>query len=241
MMRGPRTPLLFGAIIAMAVAGVAYARVSWLHPGISHGSTSAGQPGWDLAFKSNVRINGGRGELETLGVSLPVSSAAQALQQAYADRGGAAAAWAGGSAAWGIASVDDAVIRWLAIRTASPRECLVFRLTQSAPDARASLQPVQRHQIEDLPVPPDARPSMFLADDDQGWSLEYSTMPGMPEDVAGWMDSAMASQGWVSFTPRNARSTAAVCGYRQGGRTAWIHISADPGGGVRLLRMIRRK
>ncbi len=241
MMRGPRTPLRCAAVIALAITGLAYARVSWLHPGVSHGPTTAGQPGWDLAFKSNVRINGGRGELETLGVRMPVSTAAQALQRAYGDRGGASAAWAGGAAAWGMASVDDAVVRWLAIRTASPRECLVFRLTQSPQDARASLQPSPRHQIEDLPVPPDARPAMFLADDDQGWDLEYSTAPGAPDDVGGLMDSAMASRGWISFTPRDARAAPAVCGYRRDGRTAWIHVSAEPGGGVRLLRMVRRK
>lgn len=234
-------PLLCAAVIAMTMAGGAFARVSWLQPGFSHGPVSAGQPGWDLAYKSSVRINGGRGELETLGVNVNVATAAQALQRAYSDRGGAAAAWAGGRAAWGIASVGGSVVRWLAVQTASPRACIVFRLTQSREDAQASLLPVRRHQIEDLPALPEAQPSMFLADDDQGWNLEYSTAPGDPADVGGRMDSAMASQGWLSVTPRSNRGDTTVCGYRRGGRTAWIHVSPDPKGGVRVLRMVRRE
>lgn len=227
------------AALALLAAGAAPGRVFWLRGGGPHGPTSAGQPGWDLASSARVRVNGGRGELETLGVSDSVAGAARMLDSAYQAAGGLTAAWTGDRAAWGIAAVGDEVVRWLAVRLSGPRACVVFRLTQSREDARASLRNPNGDLMTDMPAPPGTRPALFLADDDRGLRLDQARAPGHPDAVREWMASAMESAGWTPVTPRDPREAPRAAGYRRGARTAWVLVGADPEGGARLLRLVR--
>ncbi len=127
--------------VAAALAPeAAFAPVFRAVGGANHGATTANQPGWTRAYRAELEINGGRGELEVLGVSMPAAAALETLRATYAGMGGEAEIFPGETAGWGIARAGDRVIRFLAVSPQGPRECLVFRFEQSRADFERSLR-----------------------------------------------------------------------------------------------------
>lgn len=226
---------------ALGAAPVAPARVFWRwgDAGV-HGATSAGQPGWDLAWRARVRINGGGGTLEALGTLTGPAETARQLDAVYRAQGGTSVAFSAAGVAWGMAWMDGRVVRWLAADAGRVRESVVFRLEQTPDDFRASLQPPRKHALDDVPVPPGAQVRQFLANEDRGLAMEQSVSPAGAAETEAWLADAMASHGWIPVSPATARAGGRPpAWYRRGEVTAVVHVAPDASGGARILRLRR--
>ncbi|MDZ4198207.1 MAG: hypothetical protein U1E27_02880, partial [Kiritimatiellia bacterium] len=134
-----RSLVFFLAFTGALLPGPTAARVFRQIPGGWHGATSAGRPGWTLAYEARYRINGGGARIEALGCGLPLFDALRALEATYRERGAAVRVFGGERQGWGIAVADEAVIRFLVVEVGRPGECLVFRIEQSAEEFRQSM------------------------------------------------------------------------------------------------------
>ena len=152
-------PSLVGLVLGAAVglAGFpASARVYQLLGPALHGSTTAGQPGWPLAYRAAVRLNGGRGYLEVLGCQFDAREAARQLYYVYAG-GGAVCLRPGRLLTWGLARAGDHIVRLLVLDVGRAAECVVVRLVQTRDEFRRSAQPPEDSALPDLPDLPGAR------------------------------------------------------------------------------------
>jgi hypothetical protein len=229
-------------VAALAAAAPVSARVFWRRGGAgAHGVASAGQPGWDLAWRAQVRINGGAGTLEALGTLSGPPETARQLNAVYRAQGGPSVAFSAAGMAWGMAWVDGRIVRWLAADAGRVRESVVFRLEQTPEDFRASLQPPREHAIGDVPVPPGARVRQVLANEDRGLVMEQSVVSAGAAETEAWMADAMASLGWTPVAPGGAVRAGGrpPAWYRRGRVTALVHVTPDAAGGARVLRVRR--
>ena len=227
---------------AMVVAAVSKAPMS-------HGSspwrftcaTSAGQPGWDLAYRTTLRLNGGSGELEVLGAGMEPTDALRTLRDCYRGMGAQVFVAGGESMGWGMVLLGERVIRLLVTPVGEPHECIVFRYEQSRAEFLKSGAPLDGRQLAELPDAPGSRPLLYAADEESGLALEVSSAPASPEEALSFFDSALVSQGWMALVPSDGRIPPPQGSlYRRGGALCAVQAAPDEAGGVRITRMLKK-
>ncbi len=154
------------------------------------------EPGWSRAYRAEASINGARADIEVWGTAQSVDEIGNALRDRIARAGGAA--WLGGGAGggWGLACVDQHVVRFL-VTPAAGRYAHVFMIRQTFDDWRAS-RAAPRHQLRAAPPHPGSAPGVHLADTSGGLELQFATVAATPEDVRRFYRERLAADGWTA-------------------------------------------
>lgn len=227
-----------GARVAIAcalVAGWAHARVYWLRGERSHGATSAGQPGWNRAYTTRLRINQGGGDLEVLGVSLPAPEAERTLVEAYRAMGADVWALHGAAIGWGIAVDGNRIVRWLIFSVGAPRECIVVRLTQSREEFLASARPPRGEPIPSLPPAPVVDTTLFVADEASRAAVQLGRSSLPVSAVARRLADDLVQAGWQPAVPPDPDSPPLL--FRRGRELCAVLASPREEGGSTVVRL----
>ncbi len=227
------------AAAAFLFASPAPARVYQLLGPALHGATTADQPGWPLAYRAAVRLNGGRGDLEVLGCQFDAREAARQLRAVYGARG---AVWLrpGRWLTWGLARVDDRVVRLLVLDVGRAAECVVVRLVQTRDEFLRSGRPAAESALPDLPDLPGALREWSAADDSRRLAVEVSRAGAAdPGQAQRELDEAWVGAGWVPVLPPdpNGGPRAAQVFMRDGVLAAAQVTPAPDGRGVTIVRL----
>ncbi len=186
-------------IVTMALAGASSeARVFWQLGGSgssSHGVLNAQEADWNRAYTAPLRINGGRAEISVWGTAQSVEAAVAVLRQRVADRGGKMYFAAGGELAWGVASVDGRVLRFL-VSAGPGQSAQVFELVQDFDDYRASRTAPTVANLPDVPEMPESRISQVLANEATGLTLASSRSSASPMAARQQAHAALTGAGW---------------------------------------------
>ena len=174
------------------------ARVFWQLGG--SGNSSRGvlheqEADWNRAYTAPLRINGGRAEISVWGTAQGVDAAVAVLRQRVADRGGKMYFAAGGELAWGVASVDGRVLRFL-VSAGPGQSAQVFQLVQDFDDYRASLVAPSVAGLPHVPELPEARVSQVLANDATGLTLASSRSHASPAVARQQAHATLTEAGW---------------------------------------------
>lgn len=222
------------AFAAALAAGPAAARVFWTRPGAAHGPTTAGQPGWHRIHRAELEINGGRGELEALGVTLPLAAALEQLRAAYEAMGGEVFVAPGAAFGWGVARVGDRVIRFIAVAPEGPRECVVFRLEQTADDFARS----QRASGKPAGEAPGGRERRVVRDLDHRWEARTIETAAPAAEALAAVGRALEAEGWQPALP----GAPSAGFYVRDGDVCVVRASdgATPGAPSRVLVLMQR-
>ncbi len=231
-----RRRICAGLMITVPVLS-AHARVFWTYDAI-HGPTAAGQPGWNRAYSTQIRLNEGRASLDVIGCQLAASEAERTLLDTY--RALNASVWAGHGweVAWGIAKVQDVIVRWLIFSLGSPRECLVVRITQSTDDFLASARPPLRSRLTQLTEVPNSTVRWYAADEQARVGLEVLEAATPPDPMRQRIVSDLIATGWVPTLPDGGDDHQWVM-FRRGRELCLIHVAPDDVQGSRILRVYK--
>lgn len=226
------------AFFTLIVAPPSLARVFWLQGGGPHGDTAAGRPGWNRAYAAELRINGGRADLDVIGCQMSASDAERMLLAAYNAAGGRAWASHGMDLGWGLATVGPHVVRWLIFSAGRSEECIVVRITQTRHEFLASGRPPAGTGIEALPPLPGADVRLLIADDTARAALDVLETRQSPAAALRSMGDALMGGGWVPAMPTGPDDAPTL--FRR--ERDVCAISAVPGeaGGARLVRLHKR-
>lgn len=192
-------PILAAFLLASSAA---QARVYWLGGRAETGGVLADDPAWTRAYATMVRINGGRGGMEVWNARFSMEETLAALRARLQQAGGALWATGGDELAWAIGCDGERVYRFLVSAGQGPRQCLVFQLSQSFDDFKASLQPPADHLLKAAPAFPGSTPKSFLASDVTRTSVATATATAEQDEVKNFYARQLTTAGWSSvFQP----------------------------------------
>lgn len=234
----PRVYILLGLLLWWASS--ADARVFRLLPRW-HGGASAGQPGWNLAYRASLEINGGPGDLEVLGSGFDARETLRLLERNYRALGARVMVAGGDLLGWGLAAREGYVTRFLVVPSGRTAECVVYRLTQTVEEFRQSLAPPDRHRVGEIPVLPGSRPQWSLRNETASSAVELSTATGWtPAAAVSRLAAALASEGWTTPVPLAEDGNAPLARLYVRGRDLAV-IQATPGPeGIHVIRLYKR-
>ncbi len=153
-------------------------------------------PGWQRVYRSTLRINGGRAQLEVLQCQAPLAAVMARLQNAFPAARPDAAFLRGESGVRGLVVTGDTVTRFLALDLGAPDETVLFALTQSAADYTLSLQPPPAGALESVPAYPGSTATAFLADEETTAQLFLFSAGAPAEDVRSFYAAAFDHAGY---------------------------------------------
>ncbi len=215
-----RGSLLLLALLPAAVV----AEVFWRTP--------AGLPaGWSQAYSSPVRLQDGHGELRVLGAPDSLDAIHARLRREHGDR----LAWMPGeNVAWALVFEKGWLHRYL-VQPRPPAEggFWILALRQQVPAATPPGDAPARHQLRELPVHPQSRPSFYSLDEGTRLALEISRSPSEPAAVLGSLDAALRAEGWQP-SPAN---TGGLRLYVRRDCVAAVSASRGSDGFTRVLRL----
>ncbi len=234
-----RVAVLLAAVLLLVPADRTRGRVFFTWGRAAHGAATAGQPGWNLAYRSDVRLNGGAGEMEVVGAQMDIAEAARAVESAYRALGAKVFLLRAQGFAFGVAVWDDRVVRLLLADVGRREECIVFRLDQTRDDFRRSAERPTEHLLTALPVPVGARPRLFAADEGAAMQVEVSETAGA--GALDRLDAQLTSQGWISVLPPDPRrGPPAATMYLRGSELCVLQVAPGEGGGAVITRLYKR-
>jgi hypothetical protein len=228
---------VWAGLLMTAIVLSTPARVFWTHDAI-HGPTAAGQPGWNRAYSTQIRLNDGRASLDVIGCQLPASEAERMLVDTYRASGAPVLAGHGWELAWGIAEIHSMVVRWLIFSLGSPRECLVVRITQSKEDFLDSARPPPRSRLTQLTEVPNSTVRWYAADEQARVGLEVLEAATPPDPMRWRVVSDLIATGWVPTLPDGGDDYHPVM-FRRGRELCLIHVAAGDAQGSRILRVYK--
>ena len=198
------------AFLLLLAIPSAEARVFLRTGGAGSGIVDPGAFGWDTAYQTSMSINGGRAELATWSAPEALSTAVKRLREACQRRNVAALFFASGDLAWGLASGDGRVVRFLLTASGGGRQSLVFAVDQSADDYRLSAQRPTSHLLREVPPFPQSTPDLYVADDGTATAVEISRSPVEPQQIRAHYESALPAAGWALAPPQRVGSASAA-------------------------------
>ncbi len=229
------------AAAAVLAALPAAARVFERWGRATHGPVSAGQPGWNLAYETTLRINGGGGRMEVVGCELELGEALRTMDEAYRAMGASTYLVRGPRMAWGLVLRSDTVISLLAVALTPARECVLFRMEQTREAFRNSVARPARHLLREVPVPPGAEPRLYVADEGTDLALEVSATGAPAGSAASFLESALVSEGWTPLMQPDPRVGAhPVIFYARGRELCAFRARASDAGTV-VTRLHKRR
>lgn len=235
MMRHARYAIL--ALLLLAAAGIAQARVFWLLGGRDRGGLlDPGELNWQRAYAASLRVNEGRADVAVWSTSHGMEQAFADLRQRIEGQGGRAFFAAGGALGWGLAASPDRVWRFVATATEGGT-CHLVQLTQSPEDYRASRRPPSAHILRAVPEVPGSRPSLYLANEDTGLALASARTRADAGETLRLYAGTLAADGWTPLLPASAQSGL----YARGRDILAVHAVSSGEGADCLITLVHKQ
>jgi hypothetical protein len=235
--------LLLTALLVTAGAWPTWGRVFYRRGHAERGYVAPERLGWAPAYRTRIRLNGGRGELDLLDNRASLQASLHQLHQAYETLGGQCFFYSSGYNAWGVVLVQGRVIRLFAFQLETDRQTLVMRLDQSEEDFLASQQVPQRHALESLPGHPGLRPTHLSADEGSGMALQVGRLNEVPDDVYAYYAEALDRDGWTAALPlpSHQREPSGFMLYARGREICLVRVQSSGQARETVLTLVYKK
>ena len=148
------------------------ARIFQRHGGQTPGLVAAEQFGWETAYEAPLKLNQGDGLLQVLSSKTGMDTALERLRYTYEKMGGTVFLYPGSHLAWGVATLNGRVSRFLVFTLDNPNHTLLVRLDQTQSAFVQSLSPPDRHSIDELPAIPGLQPTFYAGNGLTGSQLQ---------------------------------------------------------------------
>lgn len=187
-------------MLLMVVLIAAACPVPMLYARVFQGGGSAGDVFDPLMlgrriYQAVMQINGGRAEVTVVSCEGGTASVRAAVQAVKEDP--SARYVAGEDVGFGKASANGRQVRLMTLTTGAESKTLMVSVGQSDADAKASCNPDIRHQIDDVPVPAEARVLSFMKNLDTRTALEQLAIRMPAERARRYFESVMPRGGWT--------------------------------------------
>jgi len=202
-----RARWLLLAAVAASVTASAWGRVYYRWGSQPDQRLSADGLGWAVAHRSDLVVNGSAGGVEIMQSDRGVRASLAQLRAAYEMAGGHAAFHGNDDIGWGLALVDDRVVRILAFSLDGRPNALVVRREQSIEDFARSGKPERATPPPDFPVFPGSVPSYSASDPTTHTDITVSRTHAGSEDVRSYFDRELTSTGWTPALPTSTEAT----------------------------------
>lgn len=209
--------------LLVALGGLGTGQVFWRRP-------RAVPADWTRGMQAPIRLQEGRGDMALYAVE---GSLAEIEHDLRARHGGELAWMPGQHVAWAVALSQGELHRYLVQPQPDLNGFWVVSVRQRVAEAGRPGGVPSTHQLRQLPVFPQSRPSFFTRNEDSRMAVEVSVTPAPPESVIAQMDDAMRSGDWVP-APTN---TGGMRMYFRGDDLAMISANRDREGTTRVVRL----
>ncbi|MDI6774937.1 MAG: hypothetical protein QME60_06035 [Verrucomicrobiota bacterium] len=204
--RTRRSSLLGVFIIALILVAVAApGRVFRRWSSATQSTRALEAVGGAIAYEAPVVVNEGKGALVILGFESPAEDVARTLARVFKLD---SLVFAGGAMGFATASSDGVTLRLLLLQLPGQSMTLVFKIEQTAEEARRSAAPPARHLLDALPAYAPSEPALFLRDEGTGFSLASARTRSSPAAVLEFYRNRLPRLGWTpALAPRTADGT----------------------------------
>lgn len=195
-------------LICLSAAGLLWtgtvvARVYQRTGGLTSPEAIAAAVDGRFAYRSEVRINGGAGDLSVVSVPENLHLAAHHLRRADKN-GNELFLFEGARINSGLIVRPDEITRLLMFELESSRQCLLLMVRQSTENFRASRQPPAAAQLTDAPTYPGSRPIRFWRDQGAQLAVEVSQSTDGTEAILGFFRESLRGSGWMDAMPSSS-------------------------------------
>ncbi|MEX2382441.1 MAG: hypothetical protein WD490_08660 [Opitutales bacterium] len=208
--------------LLLCPATLVSARVFWRQPASLPQS-------WDRAYSAPVRLQNGKGQFDTF-IS---RDALPEIETRLREEHGEDLVWLAGEVmAWGMALTDGWLTRYL-VQPLPDGGFWIARLHQPERQAGKPGDKPDRHQLKDLPVYPQSKPSFYSHDEGNQLTVEISECTAGPEAALQTLARMVEEAGW-SPSPVN---TGGFQVFVRGDRVAFLGAKRGKDGITRILRL----
>jgi len=236
MRRGSRMvvllPALFGVGLSALVLQARVYQTSGAMGGDLFNPSSLGKQ----VYRTAMTINGGRADVSVVDCAGGEASIRTVCGDMPA---GSARYVAGESLGLGKAVRDGQVVRLVTLSPGLGSRTLLVTVAQSDSAVRASAVPPLRHQLEDVPVPPDATVLSYMKNDDTRTAMERLSVRMSGEGARRYFEGAMTRAGWARVAGTAGESGVAF--YMKGADVCCVRVVvADSDGESRVTLLHKR-
>jgi hypothetical protein len=210
-------------VTALLLAGavVCHGRVFMRWTSASRSTEAIETLGCKIVYEAAITVNGGEGQITVFGFDKAIGETVVELAKTF---GIAKYKFSGGTMAMLSAESDDRVIKLIAVDIGGDNRTLLFKIEQSASDAKLSGAGPTEHLMKAVPFYPDSAPLFYAKNNDTGMSLEISSARVAETSVREFYDSSLSGAGWTSAMP-GMNSGLAV--FHKGSEICCVLVAAD--------------
>jgi len=183
--------------------------------------------GGKLVYDAAMTVNGGEGQVTVFGFDKAIGETVAELATTFGIKD---FKFGGGTMAMLTVESDERVIKLIATDLSGDNRTLVFKLEQSASDAKASGAKPVEHLMKAVPSYPGSAPLFYAKNNETGMSVEMSSAPAGETSVREFYDSSLTGAGWESALPGLGSGLTV---FRKGTEICYVLVTTDddaPGG-----------
>ena len=233
LLTSPRAALLAAALLALAVAPLAPARV-FERVGASDAAERLRAAGGRVVYAAPVSVNGAPGRISVARFKDELPRVARRLGRLY----GVEAAAEGDLVRFEAVGPDRAA-RVLAFSLASGPGALVVVLDQSPEAFRRSAAAPDPAALDGLPAFPGSTARFAVADEEAGCRVAVSETEASPAAVQAHFDAVLPAAGWTPTLPGSAGSLRVFARGRE--LCCTLAVPGDGGRGGLITVLHRRR
>jgi len=231
MMPRRRNILLILAVSALGIPAVVMQARVYLSGDTMGGDLFTPASFGSLFYKAMMQVNGGCAEVSLTSCEGGVASVRAAF--AALRQNGHAYYHAGQSLGYGRVSLNGNTVSVVTLEPGPRSPVVMASVLQSDAEVSASAIPPVRHQLDDVPGPPDARVLSFMKNADTRTALERVSSRMSEESLAHYYEDAMRREGWNRMLRQAPMSGLSV--YMKGRDICCVRIGpSDSDGGSRV-------
>ena len=155
-----------------------------------------GRYGWQLAYESEMNLNGLDGVVRVYGVEKPLHEVISELEEYYQRDGYSGEFFRGSPMAWGVGRDGRSAVRYFLQEGANHTSTLINEIQQPLKEYLKTLEKPLEHHLEVVPVFPGSTPTYFMHDYGSGMATEISSSRSSPETITDHYHRILPSKGW---------------------------------------------
>ncbi len=227
-------------LLLAGTASLSHARVFWRWGAAADSDRALEAAGGKIAYQADVNVNGGKGRLVVFAFDSLVDDVKRKLGRAFKTT------FAGTGTTMAMATVRGGghVIRLIAIQLGDRFQTLVLKFDQTTAEHAKTGDRPKEHLMAELPAFPGSEPAFFAANEDTKMGLAVSDAAGSPDDIQGYYENHLRSEGWQRKFPPDTTQGQALSSmrvYQRGPRICCVHaIQSSRTGRTRITLLHKR-